>query len=101
MLRPLRYAQARPMTVYVDDMRAKYGRMVMCHMIADTEDELQAMADKIGVARKCFQGDHYDICVAMRTLAVANGAVELPGCSLAGWQSLGDGRTPCAGGRAP
>lgn len=65
------------MTVYVDNMRARYGRMVMCHMIADTEDELHAMADRIGVARKWFQGDHYDICLKMRARAVSFGAVEL------------------------
>jgi hypothetical protein len=64
-------------TVYVDDMRAPYGRMVMCHMIADTEAELHAMADAIGVARKWYQGDHYDICLARRAEAVKRGAVEL------------------------
>ena len=65
------------MTVYVDNMRAAYGRMVMCHMIADTEAELHAMADRIGVARRWYQGDHYDICLAKRALAVQAGAVEL------------------------
>lgn len=65
------------MTVYVDDMRAKFGRLVMCHMIADTEDEMHAMADKIGVARKWYQVNHYDIAMSKRALAVEYGAVEI------------------------
>ena len=71
------------MTVYVDDMKAVHTpkhvprRYVMCHMIADTDEELHAMVAKIGVARKWFQGDHYDITLAKRALAVQNGAVEI------------------------
>ena len=65
------------MTVYVDDMRAPYGRMIMCHMIADGDDELHAMADAIGVARRWHQGDHYDICLTKRALAVKRGAREI------------------------
>lgn len=65
------------MTVYVDDMRARFGRMTMCHMIADTDDELHAMADHIGVARRWHQGDHYDISLGKRGRAVAAGAVEI------------------------
>jgi hypothetical protein len=69
------------MSVYVDPARFPYGRMIMCHMIADTPDEVHAMADKIGVARKWFQTDgstpHYDICKAKRALAVQSGALEL------------------------
>lgn len=65
------------MTVYVDDMRAKFGRMIMCHMIADTEAELHAMAARIGVARRWYQGDHYDIALSRRALAVAAGAREI------------------------
>lgn len=65
------------MTVYVDDMRAPYRRMIMCHMISDTDDELHAMADKIGVARRWHQGDHYDICQSKRELAIQHGAKEL------------------------
>jgi hypothetical protein len=65
------------MSVYVDDMRASYGRMKMCHMIGDTPDELHAMADRIGVNRKWYQGDHYDIALSRRALAVAAGAIEI------------------------
>lgn len=52
-------------------------KYVMSHMIADTEEELHAMADKIGVARRWHQGDHYDITQAKKALAVAAGAVAL------------------------
>lgn len=70
------------MTVYVDDMKAGYGRMVMCHMIADTDEELHAMADKIGVQRRWWQAppkhdSHYDIALIKRAKAVAEGAVEI------------------------
>lgn len=72
------------MTVYVDNMRARFGRMVMCHMIANTEEKLHAMADKIGVARRWYQGDHYDIALSKRALAVEHGArqITLRQCAL-------------------
>lgn len=66
------------MTVYVDDMyrfaMGRFGRMKMSHMIADSVAELHAMADKIGVARRWHQGDHYDIAMSKRELAIQNGA---------------------------
>ena len=69
------------MPVYVDTARHRYGRMIMCHMLADTPDELHAMADRIGVARRWYQSHastpHYDICKAKRELAVGAGAVEV------------------------
>lgn len=69
------------MPVYVDAALHKFGRMVMCHMIAGTPEELHAMADKIGVARKWFQRmasfPHYDIAKSKRAEAVRHGAVEL------------------------
>lgn len=65
------------MTVYVDDMIAPLGRMKMCHMMADTDDELRAMATRIGVAQKWHQGDHFDICQSKRALAVKAGAKEI------------------------
>jgi hypothetical protein len=74
------------MTVYIDDMSTRplgrFGRMKMSHMIADTDDELDAMAARIGVARKWHQGpprhdSHYDVALSKRALAVAAGAVEI------------------------
>lgn len=70
------------MTVYVDDMRAQYGQMIMCHMVADTTAELLGMADRIGVARRWLQypghpREHFDICLRKRAAAVKAGAVEI------------------------
>ncbi len=71
------------MSVYVDAAIYPYGRMLMCHMLADTLDELHAMANKIGVARRWYQGPpktttpHYDICKSKRALAVQYGAIEI------------------------
>jgi len=65
------------MTVYVDNMRASFGRMVMCHMIADTEKELHAMAKQIGLWKRWYQGDHYDVSLTKRAEAVRRGAREI------------------------
>lgn len=65
------------MTVYVDDMRARLREMIMCHMIADSEDELHAMAESIGMERRRYQRDHYDIPLPMKLLALAGGAREI------------------------
>ena len=73
------------MAVYVDDMRARFGRMIMCHMVGDTDDELHQMADTINLPRRWFQGDHYDISLSKRALAVAAGAVEINQQELVQW----------------
>lgn len=71
------------MAVYVDDMRARYGRMIMCHMLADSDEELHAMAAAIGVNRRWWQspprssGSHYDVCLATKAKAVALGAIQI------------------------
>ncbi len=74
------------MTVYVDDAFIPYRSMLMCHMIADTEDELHAMAAKIGIQRKWYQAKssipHYDISKGKRDLAVGFGAKEVTGQEL-------------------
>lgn len=70
------------MPVYVDDMRANFGRMIMCHMIADTREELLSMARAIGVDEKWIQypntpKEHFDIALSKKSLAIQNGAIEV------------------------
>jgi Protein of unknown function (DUF4031) len=69
------------LAVYVDNMRAVYRGLTLCHMMADTLAELDAMADRIGVGRGWFHdsvaGAHYDIALSQRALAVAAGACEI------------------------
>jgi hypothetical protein len=42
------------------------------------------MAKYIGIARRWYQGDHYDICLSKRRLAVTHGAVEVTMQQMAG-----------------
>jgi hypothetical protein len=69
------------MSVFVDDVRHQFGRMVMCHMWADTEEELHKMAEKIGIQRKWFQcppkasWKHYDISLSKKKEAISLGAI--------------------------
>lgn len=68
------------MPVYVDGAANALGRMKMSHMLADTEDELHHMAQRIGLKREWFQNHgtpHYDVCQAKRKQAVVCGAVEI------------------------
>lgn len=71
------------MTVYVDDMylypMGRFGRMKMSHMITDQylPDELHVMADTIGLNRKWYQGDHYDVSMEYRDRAIKAGATAI------------------------
>lgn len=68
--------------VYIDDYNAAFGKMTMCHMVADTTEELLAMVDTIGVQRKWIQypgtyNEHFDICLTKKALALKAGAREI------------------------
>lgn len=70
------------MSVYVDNGRKRYRGLLMCHMVADTDEELHAMADVLGIDRKHHQcagteKSHYDICQEKRAIAVKHGATEV------------------------
>lgn len=68
--------------VYVDDMRAPFGRLILCHMLADSDEELLAMAKRLDLMRKWHQypgtyRSHFDICLSKRALAIKAGAKEI------------------------
>lgn len=70
------------MAVYIDDFNAPFGRMSMCHMVADSTAELLAMCDAIGVQKKWIQypgtkNEHFDICLSKKAKAVKAGAIEI------------------------
>ena len=69
------------MTVYVDEAAYKYGRMIMCHMLADTPAELLGMARRIDIRGNWFQykasAPHFDICKSKREQAIRWGAVPV------------------------
>jgi len=68
------------MAVYVDDAMWSFKNMITCHLMADNIEELNEMADKIGLKRKWLQvksSPHYDISKSKRDLAIRNGAIEI------------------------
>lgn len=68
------------MAVYVDKAANPFGRMVTCHMLADTVAELHEFAARIGLKREWFQPasrPHYDLSKAKRAEALAAGAIEV------------------------
>lgn len=70
------------MSVYVDPATYQFGRMKMCHMIADSHSELMSMATVIDVQYRWLQmadtyREHFDICQSKRTIAVSNGAMPI------------------------
>lgn len=78
------------MSVYVDDANiaasVRNGTRThtsrWCHMMADSVEELDAFAEKIGLKTRWRQdersGVHYDLTAPKRRRAVALGAVEVP-----------------------
>lgn len=69
------------MSVYVDGCAIAFRRMKTSHMIADSLEELHAMAAAIGMKREWFQVappasfPHYDVSQTKRGMAIVRGAI--------------------------
>ena len=66
------------MTLYIDPPAwPGHGRM-WSHLVSDVSyDELHTFADGLGVPRRAFERDHYDVPLHRYAEAVAAGAVEV------------------------
>jgi len=68
--------------VYVDGVEIPFKGKIMCHMIADSTEELNEMADLIGLNRSWIQNpgslfEHYDVSLGKKRIAIENGAKEI------------------------
>ena len=71
------------MSVYIDSYNAvgpKNRRY--CHMMADTDVELDGMARSIGLQESWRHGDHYDVTTSKKKRALALGAEEVDAIKL-------------------
>ncbi len=69
------------MAVYVDDPVTLWRGQRWAHLMADTLEELHAMAAQLGIPLRAFQdrasGAHYDVSATSREQALRLGAVAI------------------------
>ena len=69
--------------ILIDDAIWPFRGRLWCHLVSDTTyDELHELAGRLGIPRRGFQGDHYDIPAEMRDQAIALGATPVSGREL-------------------
>ena len=67
------------MTILVDPAIWPHRGRRWCHLVSDESyEELHAFADRLGIPRRAFQGDHYDLPEDHRTRAIELGATAVP-----------------------
>lgn len=71
------------MTLLIDDPIWPFRGELWCHLVSDLSyDELHEIAADLGIPRRGFQGDHYDLPARMRDRAIELGALPVSGREL-------------------
>ena len=66
------------MTILVDPAIWPWRDRIWCHLVSDESyDELHAFAERLGIPRGAFQGDHYDLPADHRLRAIELGATPV------------------------
>jgi hypothetical protein len=66
------------MAILIDEARWWFRDERWCHLVSDRSlEELHAFADEVGIPRRGFQGDHYDVPERFRPEMIAAGACEV------------------------
>jgi len=64
--------------VLVDPAVWPWRGLLWAHLVSDSSyDELHEFAARLGVPRRGFQGDHYDVPASVREQALALGAQDV------------------------
>ena len=67
------------MTVLVDAAIWPFEGRKWAHLVSDKSfEELHECAEQLGIPRRAFQGDHYDVPTDYRDRAIALGAEPVP-----------------------
>ncbi len=65
--------------ILVDEARWPWRGRRWAHLVSDASyDELHAFAARLGIPRRAFQGDHYDVPTEWRLTAIELGAAPVP-----------------------
>ena len=71
------------MVILVDPAVWPWRGRRWAHLVSDVSyDELHAFAERLGVPRRAFQGDHYDVPAELRQQALTIGATPVDGREL-------------------
>jgi hypothetical protein len=71
--------------ILVDDARWRARGQKWAHLVSDRSyGELHAFADRLGIPRRAFQGDHYDVPSDYRERAIGLGATAVSSRELVG-----------------
>jgi hypothetical protein len=64
--------------ILVDEARWPWRGLHWAHLVSDSSyDELHRFAAALGLPRRAFQGDHYDVPTDYRQLAIERGAAAV------------------------
>ena len=67
------------MALLIDEPRWWFRERLWSHLVSDISlDELHAFAEQVGIPRRGFHGDHYDVPEEFYDEVVARGAVPTP-----------------------
>ncbi len=73
------WSYARRVAILVDPATWPYRERLWAHLVSDTSyAELHAFAEQLGIPRRGFQGDHYDVPEGLRVRAIELGAIPVP-----------------------
>jgi Protein of unknown function (DUF4031) len=65
--------------ILVDEAQWPWRGRRWAHLVSDVSyDELHDFATGLGIPRRAFQGDHYDVPAELRLVAISRGAEAVP-----------------------